>query len=77
MSLSPPDATMRPKYNELATSLIDRLSSKLQDVTFQYWVGIAGPPGAGKSSLSKVLSTFNRLGRVVEMLHMSGGLRDS
>lgn len=47
------DRNMMRKYDQLASSLLQRITdTNIADN--QYWVGIAGPPGAGKSTLSAV-----------------------
>ena len=50
------DNNMIKTYDDLATSLLSKNSQfpRTNEVAHQYWVGIAGPPGAGKSTLSSV-----------------------
>lgn len=45
------DRNMIRIYDSLASSLLERVVTGSGN---QHWVGIAGPPGAGKSTLSAV-----------------------
>lgn len=49
------DRNMNIKYETLASDLLQKISTK---ANYQHWVGIAGPPGAGKSTLSAVSQLF-------------------
>jgi len=49
------DRNMMRKYDQLASTLLQRITNT-NTPDNQYWVGIAGPPGAGKSTLSAAVS---------------------
>jgi hypothetical protein len=58
--VGPGDEAMRETYDELAASLVARLADT--DANKQLWVGIAGGPGAGKSTLAaRVRDRINEL----------------
>ena len=52
--MQPCDAAMHPTYQELATYLAERYLHSDKQV----WIGIAGGPGAGKSTLSSHIVEF-------------------
>mmetsp|Transcript_15894 Transcript_15894/g.20370 ORF Transcript_15894/g.20370 Transcript_15894/m.20370 type:complete len:284 (+) Transcript_15894:74-925(+) len=57
-NVEPIDSNMQQTYNELERYLRDKLQTKSSG---QYWVGIAGPPASGKSTIAqKVCHLLNR-----------------
>lgn len=59
---------MELDVDKLANYLLDRMSHL--DVDQQFWLGIAGAPGSGKSTLS--LALLDRLGEVAIVIPMDG-----
>ena len=61
MNHSPVDAKMSKIYEEIAKNdfdIYDKKLDKFRNPYKQWWVGVAGPPGAGKSTLAAVSKQF-------------------
>ena len=57
LAISPPDVAMESTYNRLAQRAIDLYkSNKGSGLDGRCWIGVAGGPGAGKSTLASAVA---------------------